>query len=62
MRVAIDLDRCQDNGVCVRRSPDVFAVRDDATVVVVEEPRRELHPSVRDAARRCPTRAITVEG
>lgn len=64
MKVAVDLQRCQGNGACERRAPAVFALAaGTATVrVLQDQPGPELHRSVRDAARRCPTRAITVAG
>ncbi|HEX2701188.1 MAG TPA: ferredoxin [Acidimicrobiales bacterium] len=62
MKVAVDLDRCQGNGVCAGKAPEVFEVGPDGRAVVVDrEPRPHLHRSLRDAVRRCPTQAITVE-
>jgi ferredoxin len=62
MRVAVDLRRCQGNGVCEKEAPEVFAVQEEGTVVVLlDEPDARLHRPVREAARRCPTRAITVD-
>jgi len=62
MKVAVDLERCQGNGVCVRRAPEVFSLPGGGTVLLLhDQPAPELHRAVRDAARRCPTRAITVQ-
>jgi ferredoxin len=63
VRISVDFDRCQSNGVCMDKAPEVFEVRADGSLsVLVEEPDRALHPRIKEAARRCPTRAITVEG
>lgn len=62
MRVAVDLERCQANGVCERLAPDVFAVRSGRLALLQAEPGPASERVVRDAARRCPTRAIRVSG
>ena len=62
MRVVVDFDVCQSNAICMELSPEVFEVRDDGFLYVLqEEPAPELHESVRAAARSCPTQAITLE-
>lgn len=62
MRVVVDFDVCQSNAICMELSPEVFEVRDDGFLYVLqEEPPAELHDSVRSAARSCPTQAITLE-
>ena len=61
MKVAVDRERCQVNGVCARHAPEVFRVGDDDQLyVLAEEPDDGQRRAVREAARRCPTRAITV--
>jgi len=63
MRVVVDFDRCQSNAVCMDIAPEVFEVRDDGYLyVLVDEPDDALGPRVADAVRRCPTRAISLEG
>ncbi|MEO6121885.1 MAG: ferredoxin [Acidimicrobiales bacterium] len=62
MRVSVDFDRCQSNGVCMDKAPEVFELRDDGFLyVLVDEPDEALRPKVVEAARHCPTQAITVE-
>lgn len=62
MRVVVDFDRCQSNAVCMDVAPEVFEVRDDNFLyVLVEEPPDHLRPAVGEAARRCPTQAITLQ-
>jgi ferredoxin len=62
MRVVTDLDKCCGNGQCVMDAPGVFDQNDeDGTVIVLQEfPGEDQHAAVRNAARNCPTEAITV--
>lgn len=63
MRVVVDFDLCESNALCMAAAPEVFEVRDDGFLYVLqEEPPEELRSKVAEAARRCPTQAITVEG
>jgi ferredoxin len=63
MRVVVDFDKCQSNALCMAEAPEVFEVRDDGYLYVLqEEPGDELRAKVEAAARVCPTQAITVEG
>ena len=59
MRVTVDFDRCASTGGCMQVCPEVFEVRDDGYLYVLqEEPEPHLHDRVRDAADVCPTGAI----
>lgn len=63
MKIVVDFDKCKSNAVCMAAAPEVFEVRDDNFLYVLqEEPAEELRPQVEEAARTCPTGAITVEG
>ena len=63
MRVVVDYDVCASTGACMQTCPEVFEVRSDGFLYVLqEEPPEELRPKVTDAAELCPTGAITVEG
>ncbi len=62
MKVVVDFDLCESNAVCMGIAPEVFEVRDDDFLYVLqEEPPTELHAKVREAAERCPKQAITLE-
>jgi ferredoxin len=62
MRVKVDFDECESNALCMGVAPEVFEVRDDDFLYVLnEEPPAELHDRVREAERLCPKRAITVQ-
>jgi ferredoxin len=44
-------------------APEVFEVRDDDFLYVLQEnPPEELRAKVEEAVRRCPKQAITLEG
>ena len=63
MRVRIDFDLCQGHGVCMGECPEVFQVNDDGELSLLEEqPDDGLRKKVRNAARFCPTGAISVDG
>ena len=63
MKVVVNFDLCESNAVCMGIAPEVFEVRDDDFLYVLqEEPPEELREQVEEAARRCPKQAITVEG
>lgn len=62
MKVIVDYDLCESNAVCMGIAPEVFEVRDDDLLYVLqEEPPEGLREKVVEAARRCPKQAITVE-
>src|ERR1019366_3777184 len=61
MKVVIDYDVCASNAVCMGIAPEVFEVRDDGYLYVLNEnPPPELMDKVRMAANNCPTGAITL--
>ena len=63
MKVNVDFDVCASTGSCMQVCPEVFEVRSDGFLYVLqEEPPEELRPKVEEAADLCPTGAITVEG
>ena len=63
MKIVVDFDKCKSNAVCMAAAPEVFEVRDDNFLYVLqEEPPEELRPRVEEAVRMCPTGAISIEG
>ena len=63
MKVVVDFDICQSNAVCMEVAPKVFEVRDDGYLyVLIEQPPESMRAEVEEAAERCPTGAITIEG
>jgi ferredoxin len=60
-KVVVDFDLCESNALCMAAAPEVFEVRDDDFLYVLDEtPSDALRPKVEEAARRCPKAAITV--
>ncbi len=61
MRVVVDFDKCESNAVCMGVAPEVFEVRDDGYLYILqEEPPEELRSKVEEAVRTCPTGAISL--
>lgn len=60
-KVVVDFDRCESNGVCMSTSPEVFEVRDDDFLYILnEEPDDVLRQSVEMAVQLCPKQAISI--
>ncbi len=63
MKVIVDFDVCASTGACMQVCPEVFEVRADGYLYILqEEPDEELRDSVMSAAEMCPTAAITITG
>jgi ferredoxin len=63
MKVSVDYDVCASTGACMQVCPEVFEVRKDGYLYVLQdEPGEELREKVQTAADMCPTAAITVDG
>ena len=63
MKVTVDYDVCASTGSCMQVCPEVFEVRSDGYLYVLqEEPPETLREQVEEAAATCPTGAITIEG
>ena len=61
MRVVVDYDLCESNAVCMGIAPEVFEVRDDDFLYVLDEtPPESLRPKMEEAVRRCPKQAISI--
>ena len=60
-KVVVDFDVCESNAICMGVAPEVFEVRDDDFLYVLqEEPPDDLHPKVEQAVRQCPKQAISI--
>ena len=60
-RVVVDFDRCESNALCMAAAPEVFEVReDDFLYVLQEEPPDDLRAKCEEAARICPKQAIAI--
>ena len=62
MKVIVDFEVCQSHGLCMQAAPEVFEVRDDDFLYVLQEnPPEEMRPRIEEAVRRCPKQAISIE-
>lgn len=62
MKVVVNFDLCASTGGCAQIAPEVFEVRNDGYLYVLqEEPTEDLQAAVAEAAEMCPTAAITLE-
>ena len=61
-KVVVDFDLCESNAICMGIVPEVFEVRDDNFLYVLEEnPPDDLRAKVDQAVRQCPKQAISVD-
>lgn len=61
MKVSVDLDTCDGNGVCMSLCHEVFDVREDGLHVLQEEPPSDLRGKLKAAEVSCPTQAIVLK-
>ena len=63
MKIVVDFDKCASNPRCMKAAPEVFEVREDGFLYILQEdPPESLRSKIEQAVRDCPTGAITVEG
>jgi ferredoxin len=61
MRVIVDYDLCESNAICMGILPEVFEVRDDDFLYVLNEnPDESMRSKVMECVRSCPKQAISV--
>ena len=61
MQVIVDFDMCAATGGCVNQAPEVFEIRDDGFLYVLQaSPDESLRAKVKLAEDLCPTGAITI--
>ena len=62
MKIVVDFDKCDSNGVCCGIAPDLFELDDQNYLVIKdEEPGEEHRAALEEAVRSCPTGAIAIE-
>lgn len=63
MKVIVDFEICQSHGLCTQAAPEVFELRDDGFLYILNEaPPEALRKKLATAVRECPTGAIKIEG
>jgi ferredoxin len=61
VKIVVDFDRCASNAVCMSVLPEVFEVRDDGFLYILDEsPPESMRGKVDEAVRTCPTQAISI--
>ncbi|MDT5139509.1 MAG: ferredoxin [Mycobacterium sp.] len=61
MKVEVDWDLCESNGVCMGIIPEVFELGDDDMLTILQpEVTPENEEQIRDAIRQCPRQAIFI--
>ena len=62
MKVIVDFDLCASNAVCMGIVPEIFEVRDDGFLYVLNEnPGGEFDERLSEAVASCPNGAISLE-
>ena len=63
MKIVVDFDKCKSNAVCMGVAPEVFEVRDDNFLYVLqEEPPEALRAEGGGSRAHVPDQAISIEG
>lgn len=61
MRIVIDRELCESNGVCEGLAPDVFRVNDDDELdLLTERPDPSVRDEIEFVVRSCPRGAISI--
>ena len=61
-KVMVNFDLCESNAICMDVAPELFEVRDDDFLYVLQDtPADDLREKAEAAADRCPKQAITLE-
>jgi ferredoxin len=61
-KVVVDFDLCESNAICMGIAPEVFEVRDDNFLYILQEnPPDDLRGKVEEAVRDCPRQAISID-
>ncbi len=61
LKIVVDFDQCESNGVCVKLAPELFRLDDqDFLEILDERPPEALREKAEKAASHCPKRAISL--
>jgi len=62
MKVVVDFDLCESNAICMGIAPEVFEVREDDFLYILDEnPPESMRPQLEQAVVSCPRAAISLE-
>jgi len=60
-KVVVDFDLCESNAICCGLAPEVFELRDDNLLYVLDDtPPDALRATCEQAVRQCPKQAIAL--
>jgi ferredoxin len=60
-KIVVDFDLCESNAICMQVAPEVFEVRDDDFLYVLNEtPGADMRAKVEESVQRCPKQAISI--
>jgi len=60
-KIVVDYDRCESNARCMQVAPEIFEVRDDDKLYVLDEnPPDSARKLVLEAVRVCPKQALSI--
>jgi ferredoxin len=60
-KILVDYNRCESNARCMQVAPDVFEVRDDDKLYLLDEhPPEPARERVMEAIRVCPKQALSI--
>jgi ferredoxin len=61
MRISVNFDLCESNALCCFAAPELFEVREDEFLYVLDEnPPETQRANLQDAVNACPKRAISI--
>jgi len=61
MKVNVNFDKCTSNAVCMKVAPELFEVRDDNFLYILDEnPPESMRAKLEQAVKQCPTGAISI--
>jgi ferredoxin len=61
MRIVVDRNLCESNGICVQLAPDMFVIDDDDKMrLLVQQPAPDQIEKARAAVRKCPRSALSL--
>ena len=61
MKVNVDFDLCESNAVCMGILPEVFEVREDDFLYILDEnPPESLRAKLEECVASCPRAAISI--
>jgi ferredoxin len=61
MRIVVNRELCESNGVCARLAPDMFVIDEhDKLKILAEHLSSDQLEKAREAVRRCPRSALSL--